>query len=244
MNKKIKECENVEFLPEQVRDSKKLDVAEKNILGTLCFYYLNHSIYAAKHDGWFFKDQKTLIEESNLSDAQGKRVLLKLIIKRLIERTPGTNHRCTHYRLNKAIIELLPQNPETDDIDLESFANEPLEKNRLDESSKDEDSRKEINTKEIGSLTPLEGGVAPKKSIMDEMTKEDAEKEFQEHSDKLRKKLEEETIGIKDPRQIGEICSRVWSEYSSPLIFKPYTDRLQRVYLNKTNQIWYTALHQ
>ena len=140
MNKKIKECENVEFLPEPVRDSKKLDEAEKNILGTLCFYYLNHSIYASKHDGWFFKEQKSLFEESYLSEAQGKRVLLKLIFKRLIERVSGTNHKCTHYRLCKEIRELMPQNPETDDVDLEAFANEPLDKNRLDESSKDEDS--------------------------------------------------------------------------------------------------------
>ncbi len=143
MNKKIKECENVEFLPEQVRNSKKLDEAEKNILGTLCFYYLNHSIYASKHDGWFFKEQKSIFEESNLSEAQGKRVLLKLVFKRLIERVSGTNHKCTHYRLCKEIRELMPQNPETDDVDLEAFANEPLEKNRLDESSKDEDSRVE-----------------------------------------------------------------------------------------------------
>lgn len=244
MNKKIKECENVEFLPEKVRDSKKLDEAEKNILGTLCFYYLNHSIYASKHDGWFFKEQKSLFEESYLSEAQGKRVLLKLILKRQIERAPGTNHKCTHYRLSKEIRELMPQNPETDNVDLEAFANEPLEKNRLDESSKDEDSRGEKNTKEIGSLTPLEGGVAPKKSIMDEMTKEDAEKELLEHSEKLRKKLEEATTGIKDLGQIGEICSSVWSQYSSNLMFKPYCDNLKRVYLNKTRKIRDGALHQ
>jgi hypothetical protein len=154
MNKKIKECENVEFLPEPVRDSKKLDEAEKNILGTLCFYYLNHSIYASKHDGWFFKEQKSLFEESYLSEAQGKRVLLKLVFKRLIERTSGTNHKCTHYRLCKEIRELMPQNPENDSVDLEAFANEPLDKNRLDESSKDEDSRVEENV----SLAPTDEG--------------------------------------------------------------------------------------
>ena len=143
MNKKIKECENVEFLPEKVRNSKKLDTAEKNVLGTLCFYYLNHSIYASKHDGWFFKDQKTIIEESNLSEPQGKRVLLKLIMKRKVERISGTNHKCTHYRLSKEIRELMPENPETDDVDLEGFANEPLDKNRLDESSLEKTRRDE-----------------------------------------------------------------------------------------------------
>lgn len=160
MNKKIKECENVEFLPEPVRDSKKLDPAEKNVLGTLCFYYLSHSIYAAKNEGWFFKDQKTIIEESNLSEAQGKRVLLKLILKKLIERASGTNHKCTHYRLCKEIRELMPENPETDDVDLERFANEPLDKNRLDESSKDEDSQVE---KKVSSAPTDEGATTHKK---------------------------------------------------------------------------------
>lgn len=146
MNKKIKVCENVEFIPKQFLERIKLDSAEKNVLGTLCFYYLNHSIYAAKNDGWFFKDQKTIIEESNLSEAQGKRVLLKLILKKLIERASGTNHKCTHYRLCKEIRELMPENPETDDVDLEAFANEPLEKKRLDESSLEETRRDESSS--------------------------------------------------------------------------------------------------
>lgn len=160
MNKKIKVCENVEFIPEQFLERIKLDSAEKNVLGTLCFYYLNHSIYAAKNDGWFFKDQKTLIEESNLSEAQGKRVLLKLILKKVIERATGTNHKCTHYRLCKEIRELMPENPETDDVDLEAFANEPLDKTRIDESSEDEDSLVE---RKVSSAPTDEGATTHKK---------------------------------------------------------------------------------
>lgn len=147
MNKKIVPCENQEFLPQEVAESEKakLDTAQKNLLGTLCFYYLNHSIYAAEHDGWYFKDQKTLFEESNLSPAEGKRVLLKLVFKRLVERASGTNHKCTRYRLCKGIRDLMPQNPEfkTEVEDLEKMANEPLEEKSRVESSRDETRRDE-----------------------------------------------------------------------------------------------------
>ena len=156
MNKKIAPCENQEFLPQEVAESEKakLDTAQKNLLGTLCFYYLNHSIYAAEHDGWFFKDQKTLFEESNLSPAEGKRVLLKLVFKRLVERASGTNHKCTRYRLCKGIRDLMPQNPEfkTEVEDIEKMANEPLEEKSRVESSRDETRRDE----EIGKNEKLE----------------------------------------------------------------------------------------
>lgn len=134
-NKKIKVAENQEFIPQEFVDATniKLTTAEANLLGTLCFYHLNYSIYVAEHDGWFFKDQKTLFEESYLSPADGKRVMLKLIFKRLVERISGTNHRCTMYRLCKGIRASMPQNPEADidESELEDFANEPLDKNRL-----------------------------------------------------------------------------------------------------------------
>lgn len=144
-NKKIEACENQEFLPKEVAESTKanLDTAQKNLLGTLCFYYLNHSIYAAEHDGWFFKDQKTLFEESNLSPAEGKRVMLKLAFKRLVERGSGTNHKCTRYRLHVRIRELMAVNPEVkfDVTEDEKIANEPLEEKRRDESRRDESRR-------------------------------------------------------------------------------------------------------
>lgn len=148
-NNKIEACENQEFLPKEVAESAKanLNTAQKNLLGTLCFYYLNHSIYAAEHDGWFFKDQKTLFDESNLSEAQGKRVMLKLVFKRLVERGSGTNHKCTRYRLHARIRELMPQNPEVkcDVTEDEKIANEPLEEKRRDESRGDESRRDDEN---------------------------------------------------------------------------------------------------
>ena len=169
MNKKIEECENQEFLPQEVADSKKanLDTAQKNLLGTLCFYYLNHSIYAAEHDGWFFKEQKVLFEESNLSPAEGKRVLLKLIFKRLVERASGTNHRCTRYRLCNGIRDLMPQNPEikTEVEDLEKIANEPLEEKRRVETSRDE-SRRDEEINKIVSFAPLEEGATTQEKLV------------------------------------------------------------------------------
>lgn len=164
MNKKIEICENQEFLPKEVAESEKaqLDTAQKNLLGTLCFYYLNHSVYADKHEGWFFKDQATLFKESNLSMAEGKRVLLKLIFKRLIERASGTKGKCTYYRLNKGIMDLMPKNPEVEIIidDDEKIANEPLEQNRLVEYRIDETSHRieeEIEDEDLLFEQPLEG---------------------------------------------------------------------------------------
>lgn len=129
MKTKIRACENQEFIPQEVRESdeSRLDTAQLNLLGTLCFYHLNYSIHVAQNNGWFFKDQQTLFSESNLSPAEGKRTMLKLVLKKLVERIPGTNHKCTAYRLCKDIRDLMP----TEEIDLEEMANEPLDKNSI-----------------------------------------------------------------------------------------------------------------
>ena len=192
MNKKIAPCENQEFLPQEVAESEKakLDTAQKNLLGTLCFYYLNHSIYAAEHDGWFFKDQKTLFEESNLSPAEGKRVLLKLVFKRLVERASGTNHKCTRYRLCKGIRDLMPQNPEfkTEVEDIEKMANEPLEEKSRVESSRDETRRDE----EIGKNEKLE-----------EKLCSDAVQEKETDADKAMNHIREELGTVQDFTQLS-----------------------------------------
>ena len=192
MNKKIVPCENQEFLPQEVAESEKakLDTAQKNLLGTLCFYYLNHSIYAAEHDGWFFKDQKTLFEESNLSPAEGKRVLLKLVFKRLVERASGTNHKCTRYRLCKGIRDLMPQNPEfkTEVEDIEKMANEPLEEKSRVESSRDETRRDE----EIGKNEKLE-----------EKLCSEAVQEKETDADKAMNHIREELEAVQDFTQLS-----------------------------------------
>lgn len=170
MNNKIEPSENQEFIPVEVSESAKvkLSTAEKNVLGTLCFYYLNHSIYASEHDGWFFKDQKTIFEESNLSPAEGKRILLKLVFKRLIERGTGTNHRCTRYRLHQAIRNLMPQNQELKvEISDEKIANEPLEEKSRVETSRDESRRDERTEENNGFSAPLEEDASNHKNAKD-----------------------------------------------------------------------------
>lgn len=112
MNKDVEPCMFQEFLPIEMAETAELTTAEKNLLGTLCFYYLNHSIYASEHNDWFFKEQKTLFKDSNLSESYGKIIIIKLVFKKLIERASGTNHKCTHYRLCKKIRDLLPDMPE------------------------------------------------------------------------------------------------------------------------------------
>lgn len=109
-NKTVKPSEDYyDFLPQRVQESDKLNINEKNVLATLCFYRLNYSIYATEHDGWFYISQKELEEGSNYSHMQLNRILLKLILKKIIERKSGTNHRCTHYKLHPKIDTLLPK---------------------------------------------------------------------------------------------------------------------------------------
>lgn len=151
-NRKIKECENMEFLPQEFRDNEDLSPSEKNVLATLCYFYLRFSDYVTSHDGWFFRSSKELEEESGISRASLFRVLTALYVKKLIQTKPGTNHKCTHYRLSKKITELLPK-MESMEAEFEAelggdflgseIANETLDKNRLektrlDESRKDE----------------------------------------------------------------------------------------------------------
>lgn len=214
-NKKIEACENQEFLPKEVAESTKanLNTAQKNLLGTLCFYYLNHSIYAAEHDGWFFKDQKILFDESNLSEAQGKRVMLKLVFKRLVERGSGTNHKCTHYRLHARIRELMPQNPEVkfDVTEDEKIANEPLEKKRLDESSKDES---RIDEENVVSEAAFEEAAPPQQDFKTVLLK------FKTDVDNAKTKQELEELknnllesGIEIPPSHKEWSDEVFDHY-------------------------------
>lgn len=107
-NRKAKPCEDWEFLPTRLQESTKLDISEKNVVATLCFYRMNYSIYAKEHDRWFYVSLNEIAEGASMSIAQLKRVLIKLITKKVIERKSGTNHRCTHYRLHSKIDELIP----------------------------------------------------------------------------------------------------------------------------------------
>lgn len=145
MNKKVKPSEDFyDFLPVEVQESQKIKtISEKNVLATLCYQYLSHSIYARDNDGWFYCSLDDIKEGCDIERSQLKKVMLKLILQKLIERKSGTNHRCTHYRLHPKIVELLPI-VEGDYVDNEPLAiksaNEPLDKLRLDKSRIDLDS--------------------------------------------------------------------------------------------------------
>lgn len=212
-NKKVKPTEDYEsFLPIEVQESKKLDQTEKNVLAAFCYFRLNYSIHAKQHDGWYYCDLARLAEESDLSVAQLKRVILKLVFKRLIERKSGTNHKCTHYRLHHKIDELLPDSPEEeiDDSELEKMANEPLDKIRLDEYSEDESSL--IKENDV-SHAPLKEGAAQHKLTIDEI-------------------LERWKIGIEKAATVTELkaakklCSDSIVPGTVPLEYKPIVDDL------------------
>ena len=173
-NKKVKPSEDYyDFLPQRVQESTKIKtISEKNVLATLCYEYMSHSIYAKEHDEWFYCSLKEIMEGCGLEYSQVKKVMLKLATQKLIERKSGTNHRCTHYRLHPKIVELLPK-VEGDFVDNEPLAitdnekstneplvekptvethNEPLDKIRLDESSEDEYSLIEKNNVSVAPL--------------------------------------------------------------------------------------------
>lgn len=166
-NKKVKPSEDFyDFLPKEVQESTKIKtISEKNVLATLCYQYLSHSNYAKANDDWFYCSLDEINEGCGIERSQLKKVMLKLILQKLIERRSGTKHHCTHYRLHPKIVELLPivegdysdneplmeNNEPLTNEPLSAFeipneplvskiANEPLDKIRLDKSSKDLDS--------------------------------------------------------------------------------------------------------
>lgn len=160
-NKKVKPSEDFyDFLPQRVQESTKIKtISEKNVLATLCYEYLSHSIYASQHDNWFYCSLDEIKDGCGIERSQLKKVLLKLLTQKLIERKSGTNHRCTHYRLHPKIVELLPK-VEGDYVDNEPLVenttdkthNEPLDKIRLDESSEDESRIVEENNVSVASI--------------------------------------------------------------------------------------------
>lgn len=142
MKKKIKECENMEFLPVDYREREDLELTDKNVLASLCYFYLRHSDYVAEHNGWFFKSGEELEAESGIDKRTVYRSLVKLELMGLVKRKTGTNHKCTHYKLNPKITKLLPK-PKNEDFEEPEEANVTLEEKRLDESSPEETRREE-----------------------------------------------------------------------------------------------------
>lgn len=129
-NKKIKECENIEFLPPKFQEGLK-EQSDKNILSTLCYYRFRFSDYALANNGFFFTSLEELAKESLVDVSTVKRRLALMQMKKYIERKSGTNHQCTHYKLSKEIEQLLGIE------DDEYPANEPLDKIRQDKTSLD-----------------------------------------------------------------------------------------------------------
>lgn len=129
-NKKIKECENIEFLPQKFQEELK-EQSDKNILATLCYCRFRFSDYALANNGFFFTSLEELAKESLVDVSTVKRRLALMQMKKYIERKSGTNHQCTHYKLSKEIEQLLGIE------DDEYPANEPLDKIRQDKTSLD-----------------------------------------------------------------------------------------------------------
>lgn len=145
MNKKIKECENIEFLPQKFQEELK-EQSDKNILATLCYCRFRFSDYALANNGFFFISLEELSKESLVDVSTVKRRLALMQMKKYIERKSGTNHQCTHYKLSKEIEELLGIEEE------ENSANEPLDKIRQDKTSLDKKSSVKLSLDETSQV--------------------------------------------------------------------------------------------
>lgn len=151
-NKKIKECENIEFLPQKFQEELK-EQSDKNILATLCYNRFRFSDYALANNGFFFTSLEELAKESLVDVSTVKRRLALMQMKKYIERKSGTNHQCTHYKLSNEIEQLLG-------IEYDEYpANEPLDKIRQDKTSLDklslEQTRKDESSIEQTSTDKL-----------------------------------------------------------------------------------------
>ena len=145
MNKKIKECENIEFLPQKFQEELK-EQSDKNILSTLCYNRFRFSDYALANNGFFFTSLEELSKESLVDVSTVKRRLALMQMKKYIERKSGTNHQCTHYKLSKEIEELLGIEEE------ENSANEPLDKISKDKLSLDKKSSVKLSLDETSQV--------------------------------------------------------------------------------------------
>ena len=238
-NKKVKPSEDYyDFLPQRVQESTKIKtISEKNVLATLCYEHMSHSIYASEHNGWFYCSLKEIMEGCGLEYSQVKKVMLKLATQKLIERKSGTNHRCTHYRLHPKIVELLPK-VEGDFVDNEPLAiigdkkstneplvekptveihNEPLDKIRLDKSSKDLDSLIYNSTEEDDAsiLAKIEASSSSQKIN---------ESEFYEY-------WKNELTNCKSAEQLKETLMRMVSSL-------PSRDAIKEVYLESLKDLY------
>lgn len=145
MNKKIKECENIEFLPQKFQEELK-EQSDKNILATLCYFRFRFSDYALANNGFFFTSLEELAKESLVDVSTVKRRLALMQMKKYIERKSGTNHQCTHYKLSKEIEQLLGIEEE------ENSANEPLDKISKDKLSLDKKSSVKLSIDETSQV--------------------------------------------------------------------------------------------
>ena len=128
MKKKIKPTESYnDFLPQRLKDSTKIKtLSEKNVLASLCYFYMSYYNYAQSHDGWFFCSHDEIIKDCKLEKAQVKRILVKLEAQTLISRKKQNGFKKpTLYKLHDAIVALMPKLESIDDNDLMSH-NGPL----------------------------------------------------------------------------------------------------------------------
>lgn len=190
MNKKIKECENIEFLPQKFQEELK-EQSDKNILSTLCYCRFRFSDYASANNGFFFTSLEELAKESLVDVSTVKRRLALMQMKKYIERKSGTNHQCTHYKLSKEIEELLGIEEE------ENSANEPLDKISKDKLSLDKKSSVKLSLDETSQVESRQDNLRIENNNILEENNNKLEKEFEKPIEEDKGYSEEEFESFK-----------------------------------------------
>lgn len=190
MNKKIKECENIEFLPQKFQEELK-EQSDKNILSTLCYFRFKFSDYASANNGFFFTSLEELAKESLVDVSTVKRRLALMQMKKYIERKSGTNHQCTHYKLSKEIEELLGIEEE------ENSANEPLDKISKDKLSLDKKSSVKLSLDETSQVESRQDNLRIENNNILEENNNKLEKEFEKPIEEDKGYSEEEFESFK-----------------------------------------------
>ena len=126
MNTKIKLTENAEML---VDANVQLPNAAKNVLGALIYTRGAYTEYRGKNNDWFYKDAKSLIEESQVSRPTFFRVINLLEANNFIERKSGSlkkgENKVTLYKVLKGI-NIIPNDTLNDTNEYQKTPNDTL----------------------------------------------------------------------------------------------------------------------
>ena len=90
-----------DLLPKSVQNTKELTAKRKNVLAQIIYLDNGMSEFKSTNDGWFYRDNKTLSKECNITEANLLPCLAKLQQMGFIERRSGksTSRTASYYKI-------------------------------------------------------------------------------------------------------------------------------------------------